>query len=93
MQNIPDEKQPIIRQTTSIVDGQVFVTSEKVQEDINGNEFIVLRTTQPYQGSIEDYKAELEAAKTQEIERHDAVITDVDAKLSDVDSIIKPKGK
>ena len=49
---------------------------QKVQKDITNKEFVVLETTQPYQGSITDYKAELEAAKAKEIVRHDGVIAD-----------------
>lgn len=84
MQDVPNETPPEVRQTTSIVDGKVFVTTEKVQKDVNGVEFVVFRTLpQPYQGSIEDYKSELEAAKTKQIERHTAVISDIDAKIAD----------
>lgn len=72
------------KQTISVVNGKPFITTQLVRTDVNGKEFITFESTQPYGGSIEQLKEETEALKAKEIERHEAVIADADAKLAQI---------
>ena len=85
-QEIPAEH----KQTISVVDGNPFITTELIRTDITGKKFVTFKNTVPYEGGLEKLKAEAEALKAQEIERHTAVIADADAKLAEVDKALAP---
>lgn len=87
MQGIPEETPPEMRQTSKVIDGQVFLTTERVRKDVDGVEFITFRTVQPYQGTIDDYKAQLEEVKQQELARHEATLADVENRLVDIQNL------
>lgn len=83
------ESPAVHKQTVSIVGGKPFVTTELVRTDVNGVEFVTFSVTQPYQGTLQDLKAETEALKAQEIARHEATIADADAKLAEINKVQK----
>lgn len=87
------EAQPRHEQTISVVKGTAFITTRLYRTDINGDEFVTFENTQPYQGSLDDLKAETENLKAEAQSKLQATIADADNKLAQIESETKQTAK
>lgn len=98
MQPQPEgEKPSIYKQEPLVVSGQPFLVTTIKREaietvEIDGKQYAVtFKHIQPYNGTLDDLKAEIENGKAAETQRYNEVIADKDAMLADIEKV-RPKG-